>query len=250
MTVDHCGLFFALPGSALWQALRGLGRLAFPLFAFCGVEGVFKSRQPFLYGLRVLVSGLLLDLAFYLFSKTYTGNSFVELGLGIFALALIELKNRFSFLAVIPMAVMVLADFSFFPIRSEYGTTGLLIMAGFYLAKYAADFYCEKTAKQMGVSKEAVYTVNGRLVRNLFSAFALFVVELLLLAIYFFNTQAAIFTSSQIPFALEQYAALAGLIIIFYNGKKGYSNKWVNWSFYVYYPLHLVILYGIYLLVG
>lgn len=54
MLVDHLGatLFRGVP------ELRLLGRMAFPLYAWCLVVGSVKTRDPFRYGMRLLGLGL------------------------------------------------------------------------------------------------------------------------------------------------------------------------------------------------
>lgn len=47
--------------------------------------------------------------------------------------------------------------------------------------------------------------------------------------------------------AIQNFAAISPLIIRFYNGEKGPSMKYF---FYIFYPAHLVILYGINMLIG
>lgn len=38
------------------------------------------------------------------------------------------------------------------------------------------------------------------------------------------------------------FSVLAFIFYLLYNGKKGYENKIIQYSFYVYYPFHLIIL--------
>ena len=40
--------------------------------------------------------------------------------------------------------------------------------------------------------------------------------------------------------------ALIGLIPMFlYEGRKITRNKWVQWGFYLFYPVHLLLLWGL-----
>lgn len=253
MTLDHVAFFFFAPDSSLYTVFRAFGRLAFPLFAFLAIEGVFKSRNPFLYGLRVLLVGLAIDLVLFLFyhygqnlplSESYPGNSMTELGLGIFVFAFLEEKGWKKLIALPFAALIVLSDFrSFFPFHSEYGTYGLLMLLGFYGAKYLADYYCGLYGKKSGLGKEGMYRCNGRLIRNLLSAAWMLILSLLMLFFYhLYGQECFLFVNFAIPFALEQYSALAGIVLFFYSSKKGYSNKFLKIGAYAYYPLHMAVL--------
>ncbi|MCF0111815.1 MAG: hypothetical protein HUJ58_07930, partial [Erysipelotrichaceae bacterium] len=43
----------------------------------------------------------------------------------------------------------------------------------------------------------------------------------------------------------QYYSVVAVLILMLYNGKKGYSSKFMKWFFYAYYPVHVAILASI-----
>ena len=47
---------------------------------------------------------------------------------------------------------------------------------------------------------------------------------------------------------VQLIAMASGAFILLYNGKRGYNKKWFQYGSYIYYPLHLVIIYGIYAL--
>ena len=56
---------------------------------------------------------------------------------------------------------------------------------------------------------------------------------------------ALIFYMFYSPF--ELIALISGIFVCFYNGKRGYNKA--QWFFYMFYPLHLLILFGIFQLV-
>ena len=167
MTIDHMG--FILFPQALW--MRGIGRLAFPIFCFTLTEGFSHTHDLKRYIQRMLVVGLLSEIPFNL---AESGQIFS-----------IEHQNVFFTLLI-----------------------GLIML-----------YYCEKAS---GV---------------------------LLIAIFWFTRehkwyQAFLGGGWNFLFGIPiQYAGIFAILpIALYNGKKGRST---GYFFYLYYPVHLLILYGI-----
>ena len=98
MLLDHIGAtivldcFYRTTGTEkallaeLYNTLHTIGRLAFPIFCFLLVEGVFYTKSPKRYGLRLLIGALLseipYDLAFYGGINTNEQSVMVTLLLG------------------------------------------------------------------------------------------------------------------------------------------------------------------------
>ena len=49
--------------------------------------------------------------------------------------------------------------------------------------------------------------------------------------------------------SIEIYALLSPLMIFFYNGKRGYNKKWFQYGAYLYFPVHIVIIFLIFTLI-
>ena len=60
MVIDHAGLLL-FPQTAV---LRWIGRISFPLFAFCVGDGCVHTRKPWVYFWRVLGLGLACQIVF------------------------------------------------------------------------------------------------------------------------------------------------------------------------------------------
>jgi hypothetical protein len=241
MTLDHIGLFFFPSTSAAYLILRSMGTLSFPLFAFLAIEGVYKSHNSYLYALRLIVLGGLLDLATYLSVRQYGGNALTELGLGVLSCSLLKEKNWKAALSLLPMSLMVLADFSFFPLRMEFGTIGLLEMLAFFFAIQAGQAYFRRLSEELGIDAEEGYgPMKSQLVFNGFSIGFLVFVDLVLFFLYTYFSSSFLFVNFY-SYSIEEYGLLSVFLIFFYSGKKGFSNKWVNASFYAYYPLHILL---------
>lgn len=119
----------------VYKVMRGIGRVAFPIFCFQLVEGFFSTKNLPRYMLRVLLAGLLSEIPFDLalrqamFNWKYQNVMFTLL-LGLCMMAVMErFKND-------PVLMLLLA--SPFPaaahfLRTDYGWRGLALIAVLYL---------------------------------------------------------------------------------------------------------------------
>ena len=41
---------------------------------------------------------------------------------------------------------------------------------------------------------------------------------------------------------MESWSIFSAIIILLYNGKRGYNAKWFVYSAYAYYPVHIIII--------
>ena len=112
MTLDHIGMMLHKSGNLpeIGTIFRVFGRLAFPLFIFLLVEGVrhTKSIGKYFIRLGILCIVFLIGQLFYYFliSKDTSGLSspVVDLLLTATIVYLLKRKDKFSFLAILPLA--------------------------------------------------------------------------------------------------------------------------------------------------
>ena len=216
MLVDHMGAIL-YPDQMIF---RYIGRIAFPIFVFLIVEGFCHTRNIRKYELRMfifaLVSEIPFDLAFQgkVLEFTYQ-NVFFTLFLGLAMLDVIStIKKRIhpAGAVVAELAVLVLFMFLAELLRTDYGAGGILLVYAF----------CK---------------LKGRILW----------LTVVLLAV------------SYICFGLVECPAVLAMIPVFmYNGKRGFEKNGiysgqnrsvagtaVKYAFYLFYPVHLLILYGI-----
>lgn len=245
MTIDHIGFFFFPIGSNSYEVLRIIGRLALPLFCFLSTQGAIHSRNNFIYVLKLIVLGVAIDLVYYLFSKQYIGNALTSLGFGVLALSLILKKNKLSFLAIPVIVVSILTDFSFFPIRMDGGAIAMLLMLAYLFAEKGADMYLTYLGKKNEFSDEGIVLMKKDILRqkqNILAFVMTFVVYILFMFADMWQLNQYP-VANILPFKVESYGVIASVLLLFYNGKRGYNNKILNISFYAYYPLHVALLY-------
>ena len=207
MVVDH--IKYAIP-STYNEFTAYFGRIAFPIFAFCAVQGYLHTSNITKYIKRLLIAGVISEIPFLLFESLPTIkqiglNIEFTLALGIFAIKAYEFYDKWWEKLVAVVGIGLLASI----FRTDYGFYGVFLIFSFYLFR------------------------DSKLSTLLLSA--------IVVSFRYLNI---IITSDYVyqKFWVKNWlCALIPLIIVFfYNGKKGPSFKWF---FYIFYPGHLLILY-------
>ena len=233
MLLDHIGYCFAGRYPFL-EPLRWIGRIAFPLYVFLIVNGFRHTSDRLRYALRLFLFALLSQVPFAL--MFHHGDIFGKLNVFftlLIALLVVwatdELRNRrrTKYLAFLP-AVLVFALYYFGWLSSDYGARGLLLAMVFYLfeGKIILLFF--------GMLLSIYYTYPISL------GFGL--LNLLRGRAFHFPAPTA--------WQLKQLFSLLSLVFIFlYNGERGAlpknpaAGKAVQLGFYLFYPLHLLVLF-------
>lgn len=215
MLLDHIGAVFmpSIVNYNLYYALRIVGRLAFPIYCFLLAEGVAHTKNPVKYGLRLFVGILLAEIPFdlALFGRfTWDHQSvMVTLFLGFGMALIIQKLDRTKLVPVIAFAF--LAEL----FRTDYGAWGVGMIALFVLTRERKD-------------------------RNM--------IQTLMLAAICYLMNSASVPIFDIRLPIELFAVLALIPIFLYTGKKSTGSKAVQTIFYLFYPVHLLVLYMITLL--
>ena len=205
MLIDHVTMTFVDSTGVLWTLGRGVGRLAFPIFCFLIVEGLFHTQDKKKYALRLLIAAVISEVPYDLmrFGTVWnfdSQNVIWTLLLGFFAITMIEYVktkfpgdmmkyNTFSCLAIMLCGVAAM----FF--TTDYTIFGVMLIVSFYMFR-------------------------GRKLAN-------FLMFLLLTWLFYSND------------TLQFAGLLAYPLLMFYNGKKGMDDKY---CLYAFYPVHMLIL--------
>ena len=282
MTLDHIGLIIEMiyPSDLavlqLASVFRLIGRLSFPLFVFMIVEGVIHTKNIKKYFLRLgILAGLIA--IFYIMieysslrqqypiipSFLRSGNIFLELLLAALAVFALRQKGWKKLLILLPLGLSITSfvvkgletsaymDIHWFPafLTLTYDWVGIVLAIGFYFAYYLADLYISLTYENTKLDKESwELTGNYRLLVNIISMAILMVVGVAYyLAIYYWPK--AIFDSPKSAI-IQLFSIVSGALILLYSGKRGYNAKWFQIGTYIYYPLHIVILFVIYIIIN
>ncbi len=196
-----------------------IGRIAFPIFAFQLTVGYKNTSNLKKYALRLvyfaLISQVPFSILFYILTDSFFSlNIFFTLALGLLAIFIYDKVSdkvlKYSSIAII----LVVAEL----LRVDYKAWGVFLILFIYL-------FCPSINKD--VSKK----------RNIINHFVFILGFLALCFIRFYSQITTSPINWWLPLVLFTY--LPFIFMLLYNGKKGPSLKYF---FYIFYPLHLLIL--------
>lgn len=204
MVLDHVGKIF-FPDN---MVLAIVGRIAFPLFAYCLVVGCLYTRSIKKYlirlGIFALISQPIFNMTFHptwqqFLEELFSVNIFFTLGAGVLAVcSLMDIKKRWWML-LIPIAMEIF-------IGLDYGFYGIGLMIIFYLCRNKSWLSC-----------------------------------LLIVAWTWWNALRGEFiTILGFGFDLQFFSLLALPFIYIHTNIKPKINKYF---FYAFYPAHLLIIF-------
>lgn len=261
MTLDHVAkfMYFNEISPQIADILEIIGRLGFPLFILLLVEGVRHTSNFGKYALRlgilaavILVGQIVIHHGFMDIYAFY--SPIIDLLLCAVILYLLKQNNRKSFWAILPIAYIILSfivmsiedqrgiEIWWFPfyLRSGYNIFALLLSLGFFYSYPIA----RAMLKNFGNGAENLEgTPYERLLVNALMCFALLLTVVLVYLI-------GLLPGGDIyNIAHEAYAMCAVIFIFFYSGELGYNKKWFKYGAYAYFPLHIIIIFLVFLLI-
>ena len=132
MVIDHIALYLMEHGTVLYETMRCIGRIAFPVFAFLIAEGFIHTRSRYRYFFTLLGFAVISEIPWYLLNGADgTYNVMFTLALGLATLMVLEnLLQRslvLGFLWTLGMAG--LASW----LGVDYEWRGILIIVASYL---------------------------------------------------------------------------------------------------------------------
>lgn len=220
MLCDHVGLVLM---NNNW-IMRAVGRLAFPIFAFLLVEGYRHTSDIRKYFIRLFLFALISEVPFDLASTGQVfdlqkQNIFFTLAAGLVVLYLGKVAKWNQMGAVIGIVVIMVVSEA---LHFDYGMAGILLIVLIYYS--TKDGTVEHAFRNAGLVT-GHYPFGWKLRQNMGFAIVSAVLYFLFYGIR------------------QLYVVLAILPISLYNGEYGRKNKVLKYTFYVFYPAHLLILY-------
>ena len=206
MLIDHLGAVFF----PQYRIMRMVGRLAFPIFAYFIAEGYSHTHDVRKYAMRLgafaLISEVPFDLAFFgkFFYMGYQ-NVFFTLMFGLLAIWCFD-RYRYSSPVLAVGGVFGIGVLSVM-MNTDYAIFGIIMMLLFHMLRdrqYAAL-----------LSVALLNLLYGLLGAGILSG------------------------SFNIAGGIQALAGLSALLLLFYNGQRGRSIKYL---FYGFYPGHLLVI--------
>ena len=200
-----------------------IGRIAFPIFAFQISQGYIHTRDLKKYLLRLTIFACISQIPFCLFLSTFndsfTLNIFFTFVLAIIGLYLFDkIKSKFIGL----LFVLLICHVGQL-IHVDYGAFGIGSVFIFYL------FSKLYNNENISAKRKWFYKV--------LMCITYFIMCMLKYLYYFIYVPVL----NQVYIKMTLFTFLPILLIIFYNGRQGPKLKYL---FYVFYPLHLIILWA------
>ena len=205
MLLDHIGAV-AIPS----LGLRVIGRLAFPIYCFLLAEGAYYTRSRKAYGLRLLIGLLLSEIPF----------DFLFFGEWTFAHQSVMVTLLLGFLYAVSM--------NYLPV------TGYRILLIFPFAMVAELLNCDYGGWGVAMTAMFVVTRESRY-KWLFRIFWLAILSVMI------GGMSISIGPVRIPIQLFSLAALVPIWL--YDGRKITDKIWIRQGFYLFYPVHLALLY-------
>lgn len=208
MFIDHIG--YLIFGKLSY--FNYIGRLAFPIFAFQISEGYAHTKNLKKYFFRLFLFAIVSQIPFMLFtsiiSSEFSLNIFFTLLLGLACIFIYD-KSKYKILGIIASILIgIIAQIS----NCDYGFYGVAIILIFHIFK------------------------NNYIYSSMFFIIATGIKYLITIIQYGFNN---------VYIYLFVCTIISAIFLAAYNNKKGRNTKYL---LYLFYPLHLLLIYGIYLL--
>lgn len=109
MLVDHSAYYLLEHGTALYEAMRCFGRIAFPVFAFLIAEGFVHTRNSLRYFLTLFDFAVVSEVPWYLLNEADgTHNVMFTLALGVGALAIFDKYHQRKFVCFCMIAMIAI----------------------------------------------------------------------------------------------------------------------------------------------
>lgn len=224
MTVDHIawGVFPGYPREVLPLIMHIIGRLTCPIMCYFIAEGYHYTRDINKYTLRLFLFAIVSHFPYIFASNDYVDvKSFIPFYYG-------NVLNQTSVMWSLAWGLVMLRVVMNEKIKNNFLKILLVILI--CLASFPSDWSCIASLCIMAFgANRGQFKVQMK--------WMIFYVAIYALVYYF--------ALDKVYGAIQMAVILSIPVIYLYNGKRGKNpkiNQFMKWFFYLYYPIHLLII--------
>ncbi len=230
MLCDHAGIILF----SRVHILRVIGRLAFPLYAFCIAEGFRHTKNRLKYFLRIFILEALCQIVYFIAEDDIYLGILITFSFSIILLALVDsVKTAFRG-DKSPLAALTERIFRISLTQRADKILGSALTAAAVVSLFLLTAKVKVDYGFFGI----LTPVFADLFEDRWARLVPFSCCLAAVAVF----------SALDGFPVQYWSLIALPLVFLYNGKPGKVR--MKYFFYVFYPAHMVILYGIAMLIN
>ena len=131
MVIDHTACYF-ISGGWEYECMRGIGRIAFPIFAFLIAEGYRHTRRKWDYGRNLLIFAFISEIPWMLLHTDGSHNVLFTLLAGLCCIAILDKLESHK---ILPLLVVLVITLAISALNTDYGIQGVALVMMFCLFK-------------------------------------------------------------------------------------------------------------------
>lgn len=230
MVIDHVGSFFC-PYNLV---IRSIGRLSFPVFAFMIAEGAKYTKNKWKYLLTIFGLGVICQVVYYFFDNhSLHMNILITFSISLVMIYILQFSKKLFF--------------NFSEYKALRYIVSPLIFIGSIIGLWVLCQYVSIEYRFFGIISPVLASlvdfkginVNDKLKKldNYYLRVFLFGIGLVFVSFEMLKI---------LGLYTQFYCLLALIILLFYNETRG--KRKMKYFFYLFYPIHLVLIYGVFIL--
>lgn len=223
MTIDHIAwlLFPGYPSDVIPVVLHIIGRITCPIMCYFIAEGYHYTKDINRYTARLFVFAFISHFAYMFASEKFVGwESFIPFYNG-------EVLNQTSVMWSLAWGLVMLRVVNSEKIKKSLHPIIVILIC---IISFPSDWSCIASLCVL------VFGTNRGNLKK----------QMLWMVFYVAIYSAVYFFALDKLYGLIQMAVVLAIpVIMMYNGQRGHSktvNRIMKWTFYIYYPLHLLVI--------
>lgn len=224
MLIDHTGLILF----PQYDIFRIIGRIAYPLYAYCIAEGFRHTRSRTKYFLRIFLLGLACQVVYTVAERELYIGILLVFSMSIVIMSLVDCVKASMRAEKSSLAKLTGSIFGREITTEQDKIISLILTCAAVMAVFVLCMYVDVDYGFFGV----MLPVLTNLFDDRKQRLVMFSACLIALCIDLTGT-----------FTIQYWSLLTIPILATYNGKRGKHS--LKYFFYIFYPLHLAALYGI-----